>query len=485
MSHGSFYAGGREPTRACPLARERMGAAAAVDAKMEGVSTPAENAPLPDNHGATPPAECDVLIVGAGPAGSAAAAWLARRGIDVVLTDRAPLGRDKTCGDGLTPRAMAELRRLGLDDWAGERISIKGLRLRGFGAEHEIPWPAGRFGQRGSAVPRRVLDRALAEKAAGEGAQLFAGWGARITGTSDVMGGVVPAEVTLTPPRDFEGDSAGPRPISARVVIGADGARSSIGRALGRRWHRDLPFAVAARSYMTSDAHDLPWIGSDLELRDADGAIAPGYGWVFPLGDGSVNLGVGALATSNRPANVNVRELLAAYVPKVREEWGLHGEPRDVASAFLPMGGAVSGVAGPNWALTGDAAGLINPLNGEGIDYGLEAGRLLAGVVAEHLDSRDPLGAGALTKVWPQVLREEFGPSFALARQLATLLTYPRFLPAVGPIGMGSSALMQAAVRCMGNVVTEDDADLVSALWRGAGKGNRALDRLRGRPLFA
>ena len=470
-----------------------MGAAARVGAKMEDVSTPAENAPLPDNAanaapagtgataGHTPPAECDVLIVGAGPAGSAAAAWLARRGIDVVLTDRAPLGRDKTCGDGLTPRAMAELRRLGLDEWAGERISIKGLRLRGFGAEHEIPWPSGRFGQRGSAVPRRVLDRALAEKAADEGARLFAGWGARITGTSDVMGGVVPTEVTLSGPRE-EGSEQ--RQIAARVVIGADGARSSIGRALGRRWHRDLPFAVAARSYMTADAHDLPWIGSDLELRDAAGAIAPGYGWVFPLGDGSVNLGVGALATSNRPANVNVRELLAAYVPKVREEWGLHGEPREVASAFLPMGGAVSGVAGPNWALTGDAAGLINPLNGEGIDYGLEAGRLLAGVVAEHLDSRDPHGAGALTAVWPQVLREEFGPSFALARQLATLLTYPRFLPAVGPIGMGSTVLMQAAVRCMGNVVTEDDADLVSTLWRGAGRGNKAIDRLRGRPLF-
>lgn len=483
-----------------------MGAAARVGAKMEDVSTPAENAPFPDNAadaatagtgataGHTPPAECDVLIVGAGPAGSAAAAWLARRGIDVVLTDRAPLGRDKTCGDGLTPRAMAELRRLGLDEWAGERISIKGLRLRGFGAEHEIPWPAGRFGQRGSAVPRRVLDRALAEKAASEGARLYAGWGARITGTSDVMGGVVPTEVTLSGPRGKGGDGpersenggAGTeRQIAARVVIGADGARSSIGRALGRRWHRDLPFAVAARSYMTSDAHDLPWIGSDLELRDAAGAIAPGYGWVFPLGDGSVNLGVGALATSNRPANVNVRELLAAYVPKVREEWGLHGEPREVASAFLPMGGAVSGVAGPNWALTGDAAGLINPLNGEGIDYGLEAGRLLAGAVAEHLDSRDPHGAGALTAVWPQVLREEFGPSFALARQLATLLTYPRFLPAVGPIGMGSTVLMQAAVRCMGNVVTEDDADLVSTLWRGAGRGNKAIDRLRGRPLFA
>lgn len=450
-----------------------------VDAKMGGVSETAENAPRRTPESPTPPAECDVLIVGAGPAGSAAATWLARRGIDVVLTDRAPLGRDKTCGDGLTPRAMAEMRRLGLFEWAGERISIQGLRLRGFGAEHEIPWPAGRFGRRGSAVPRRELDRALAEKAADSGARLHAGWAARITGTSDVRGGVTPSEVTLSGPGGEK------QQIAARVVVGADGARSSVGRALGRRWHRDLPFAVAARSYMTADAHDRPWIGSDLELRDAAGAIQPGYGWVFPLGDGSVNLGVGALATSDRPANVNVRELLAAYVPKVREEWGLHGEPREVASAFLPMGGAVSGVAGPNWALTGDAAGLINPLNGEGIDYGLEAGRLLAGVVAEHLESADPLGAGALTKVWPHVLREEFGPSFALARRLAALLTYPQFLPAVGPIGMGSPALMKAAVRCMGNVVTEDDADLVSALWRGFGKGNRLIDRVQGRPLFA
>ncbi|WP_442891647.1 geranylgeranyl reductase family protein [Dietzia sp.] len=446
-----------------------------------------------------PPASCDVLVVGAGPAGSAAATWLARRGIDVVVVDRQPLGRDKTCGDGLTPRAMAEMRRLGLEDWATDRIEIRGLRLRGFGAEHEIPWPAGRFGDRGSAVPRRTLDGKLAETAAEAGATLLPGWGARITGTSAVMGersdersarrgmgrfasgGPVqsPESIELSGP-----DGTGkPRPIEARVVIGADGARSSIGRALGRRWHRDLPYAVAARSYIDSDKHAEPWIGSDLELRDADGRVQPGYGWVFPLGDGTVNLGVGALATDARPAAVNVRELLAAYVPVVREHWGLRGEPRDMASAFLPMGGAVSGIAGPNWALTGDAAALINPLNGEGIDYGLEAGRLLAPLVEEHLAAADPADA-PLTRAWPALLREEFGFSFSLARRLAGLLTYPSFLPKAGPLGMGSELLMTAAVRCMGNVVTPDDADLVSALWRGAGRGHRALDKVQGRPLF-
>lgn len=460
---------------------------------MDGVSEGREaSIPPVDAGGVTldpPPERCDVLVVGAGPAGSAAATWLARRGIDVVLVDKAPLGRDKTCGDGLTPRALAEMRRLGLDDWATDRIAIRGLRLDGFGAHHEIPWPAGRFGTRGSAVPRRELDWRLAERAAEAGARLHPGWGARISGTSAVTtpkGPVaVPDSLVLAGPEGAAGTPpGGRRPIEATVVIGADGARSSIGRALGRRWHRDLPYAVAARAYMRADRHDEPWIGSDLELRDASGAVQPGYGWVFPLGNGFVNVGVGALATDARPAAVNVRELLAAYVPVVREKWGLRGDPEEVASAFLPMGGAVTGIAGPNWALTGDAAALINPLNGEGIDYGLEAGRLLAPLVEGVLASGDPRGGAGLTEAWPALLREEFGASFALARRLAGLLTYPSFLPRFGPVGMASPRLMTAAVRCMGNVVTADDADLVSAMWRGFGAGHRVLDRLGGRPLF-
>ncbi|NCL74945.1 Menaquinone reductase [Rhodococcus sp. YH1] len=192
---------------------------------------------------------------------------------------------------------------------------------------------------------------------------------------------------------------------------------------------------------------------------------------MFPLGTGEVNIGVGTLATAKRPAAGSLRPLIELYASRRRGEWGL-GETTRVASALLPMGGAVSGVAGRNWALIGDAAACVNPLNGEGIDYGLEGGRLVAGV----------LGADDLTQLWPALLRERYGRAFSAARRLAGLLTLPRFLPATGPVGMGSTALMTVAVRVMGNLVTERDEDLVARAWRAGGGASLRWDR---RPLFA
>jgi flavin-dependent dehydrogenase len=131
----------------------------------------------------------------------------------------------------------------------------------------------------------------------------------------------------------------------------------------------------------------------------------------------------------------------------------------------------VSGVAGRNWALVGDAAGCVNPLNGEGIDYGLETGRTVV----------DLFGADDWSQVWPVTLREHYGEAFSVARRLAGLLTVPRFLPAAGPVGMRSRALMTVALRVMGNLVTDEDRDLVARAWRTAGRLSRRFDD---RPLF-
>ena len=157
----------------------------------------------------------------------------------------------------------------------------------------------------------------------------------------------------------------------------ADGVRSPLGKVLGREWHRDTVYGVAGRCYVSSTKPDDPWISSHLELRGQDGEILSGYGWLFPLGTdaGGVNLGVGTLATAKRPADVAIKPLMGFYADERREEFELGDELRMPTSALLPMGGAVSNVAGPNWALIGDAAACVNPLNGEGIDYGLETGR--------------------------------------------------------------------------------------------------------------
>jgi geranylgeranyl reductase family protein len=410
------------------------------------------------------PASTDVLVVGAGPAGSAAAAWAARSGRDTVLVDAAVFPRDKTCGDGLTPRAIAELDRLGLDDWVRAHTVNHGLRAHGFGQTLLLPWPGGSLPAYGSAVARTELDDHLRTTAMKSGAIGIDGAravevrrdGARVAAVRFETGG-----------ESFE--------LGCRTLIVADGVRSPLGKLLGRTWHRDTVYGVAGRSYVDSGMSDDPWISSHLELRGESGEILSGYGWIFPLGDGSVNLGVGTLATAKRPAEVALRPLMRHYADQRREDFELSGDLRRPTSAMLPMGGAVSHVAGPNWALIGDAAACVNPLNGEGIDYGLETGRMLV----ELLDTVSGDGLGT---AWPALLREHYGESFSIARRLAGLVTVPRLLPTLGPAGMRSDWLMTLALRWMGNLVTDEDRDRAARIWRWAGRRSVRFDE---RPPFS
>jgi geranylgeranyl reductase family protein len=399
----------------------------------------------------------DVVVVGAGPSGSSAAAWAARAGHEVLVVDSSKFPRDKACGDGLTPRAVAELGRLGLGDWLDGRIRHHGLRLAGFGTEVEVRWPGPSFPAVSSAVPRTELDDRVRHAAEDAGASMLLGSKA-VDVSRDSAGRVT--EVVL----------ANGRRLACRWLIVADGARSTLGRTLGRRWHQQTVYGVAARAYLRSPRASEPWISSDLELRSPDGQVLPGYGWIFPLGNGEVNLGVGALATAKRPADVALRPLIGHYTELKRSSWGLEGAPRAISSALLPMGGAVSGVAGPNWMLVGDAAACVNPLNGEGIDYGIETGRLAADLLTDGA-SRE------MSTAWPALLQEHYGAGFSVARRLGLMLTLPRFLPMAGPLGMRSARLMDIMVRVMGNLVTDEDADWVARLWRTAGAGSRLVDR--------
>jgi geranylgeranyl reductase family protein len=413
------------------------------------------------------PASADVLVVGAGPAGSGAAAWAARAGLDVLLTDAATFPRDKTCGDGLTPRAVGELIGLGLEDWLRAHTVNQGLRAHGFGQTLLLPWPGGAAGSGlpdwGSAVARTELDDHLRTTAIKSGASAVDG--ARAV---DVRrdGDRVDAVVFKT--------ADGPREVACRHLIVADGVRSPLGKVLGREWHRDTVYGVAGRCYVESGMSDDPWISSHLELRDAEGDILSGYGWIFPLGTGEVNVGVGTLATAKRPADIAIKPLMTFYADQRRPEFDLGTQLRMPTSALLPMGGAVSNVAGPNWALIGDAAGCVNPLNGEGIDYGLETGRLLAQMLAA--------GDHDLATAWPAVLTEHYGEAFSIARRLAGLVTVPWVLPRFGPAGMRSEWLMTLALRWMGNLVTDEDRDRAARVWRWAGRRSIARDA---RPPFS
>lgn len=406
--------------------------------------------------------ETEVLVVGAGPAGSSAAAWAARNGHEVTIIDKEKFPRDKPCGDGLTPRAVKELTSLGLSDWLSTKPRNIGLRAAGFGQELLLPWKSPSLPEWGSAVPRTELDNQILQVAKDSGANVQDGFAAEDV---EVVNGSINKVITKSENEIVE--------YKVKNVIIADGVRSHLGRKLNRTWHRDTAYGVAARAYIKSERHDDPWISSHLELRGAENEILSGYGWIFPQGNGEVNIGVGTLATQKRPAEINLRALMSQYTEEQRENWKLEGELRLPWSAMLPMGGAVSGVAGNNYMFIGDAAGCVNPLNGEGIDYGLETGRLAAQLInTEH----------NFSQVWPTLLKDQYGYAFSIARRLAGYLTIPGLLPALGPIGMRSRSLMKVALRVMGNLVTPEDEDLVARIWRKSGALSVKVDH---RPPFS
>jgi geranylgeranyl reductase family protein len=403
----------------------------------------------------------DVLVVGAGPGGSSAATHLARLGRDVLLADGAVFPRDKACGDGLTPRAVAELQNLKLDHILQGGPVNNGLRGHGFGRSLMLPWNGPHLPKHGSAIARTVLDNALRDAALDAGATGLDGHKAVDV---ELTNGRLTAVVLRGRERTLR--------VEAEHVIVADGGKSHLGRILGREWHKETVFGVASRAYATSPMADDPWITSHLELRDDTGRMMGGYGWVFPLGNGLVNVGAGTLATSKRPANINLRKLTEEYARQRRDEWEL-GELTGYGSAPLPMGGAVSNVAGRNWMLIGDAAACINPLNGEGIDYALETGRL----AAEHIVESGP--GSDFTASWPAELYAEYGEAFSIARRLGILITHERLLAMSGPIGMRIPAIMAVAFRVMGNLVTPEDSDVIAKAWRTAGRASLRIDRRR------
>ncbi|GAC67940.1 geranylgeranyl reductase family protein [Gordonia soli] len=435
---------------------------------VQGTARTAAGPVASDSAGANSPVplRADVLVVGAGPGGAAAAAHAVAAGRDVVLLDAATFPRDKTCGDGLTPRAVAELSTLGMADHLADRPRIDGLALHGWGARQEIRWPSsGRFPDHGSAVARTEFDDAVRDFAVRRGAHMVQGAKA-----VDVeMSGDRIASVIV----EHDGRR---HPIAVDQVIVADGVRSPLGKRLGREWHRDTAYGVAARAYVRSGRADDHWMGSHLELRGPDGDLLPGYGWVFPLGAAGghqLNVGVGALATSRRPAQMALRPILEHYTESVRAEWAIDGPPTSITSALLPMGGAVTGVAGRNWMLIGDAAACVNPLNGEGIDYALETGRLAAELLGER--------HGDHTHIWRDLLVDHYGLAFSAARRLAGVLTVPSAVPLLGRPGIRSGRLMSLVVRVMGNLVTPEDSDLVARAWRTAGRVSTQVDH---RPPF-
>jgi geranylgeranyl reductase family protein len=368
----------------------------------------------------------DLLIIGAGPGGSAAAITAARAGLRVTMFEKGPHGRDKVCGDGLTPRAVAALGELKIDLSPAHRID--GLRMIAGKKTRELAWPASeRFPGHGAVWPRQRFDNHLMDVAAEAGAEIRYETEALPVLEGDRVVGV---------------DAGGER-YTAPLTILAAGAQGAAAKVLGAERDPDEPFGLAIRAYAPTPRHAERHLEACLSLRDEHGTPVPGYGWMFPAGDGTVNIGVGALSTMKGFKKLNLNKLLDQYAAIVRPTWSI-GDYVDKPRAWrLPMSSTKR--HGPGWVAVGDAAGFVNPMNGEGIDYALESGML---AVEQYL--ADPAQAPAN---YDRLVGERFDAFLRTGRRFSFLIGHPWLLRPGLRIAVGTQTTADITLAVMGNLI--------------------------------
>jgi geranylgeranyl reductase family protein len=386
----------------------------------------------------------DVLVVGAGPAGATAAYHLARHGIDVVAVDRAAFPREKVCGDGLTPRAVLALRRMGVDTDDPGFARVVGLRVRSRYATVELPWPElASFPGYGLVRTRLDFDDLLVRRAVAAGARLLERTEALAPIRDD--GWVRGARV--------RGPDGGEGAIEARFVLAADGAPSRFAAAAGVRRDGGRPLGIAARRYHRVGYDPGPWLESWLDLWEGD-ALLPGYGWVFPLPDGALNVGAGLLNTFRGFRDVSAQRLFDAFL---RQLDGFSEETAvgPVRSGPLPMGFSRAPLAVPGLLVLGDAAGIVNPFNGEGITYAMESAEVAAELVHDALVRGRP----ALAGTYPTVLRERYGRYYAMGRAWVRMIGNPTVMRTATRYGLPRPTVMRFAMRVLANLTDGREGD--------------------------
>jgi menaquinone-9 beta-reductase len=410
----------------------------------------------------------DVIVVGAGPAGSTTAFYLATAGLDVLLLEKTHFPREKVCGDGLTPRAVKALTAMGVpiaesDGW----LRNKGLRIIGGGGRIELPWPdLSSYPGFGLVRSRLDFDEILARHAQKAGARLLEG--VNVTGPllDDRTG-----RMTGVTARETINDESRERTFRGRLVVAADGNSSRLSVAMGLAKRDDRPLGVAVRSYYTTPRHDDDYLEAWLDLWDGD-KLLPGYGWIFGMGDGTSNVGLGLLNTSEAFGNIDYRAMLRRWLAAMPAEWGLNEETRTapVRGAALPMGFNRTPHYTRGLLLAGDSGGMVNPFNGEGIAYALEAGEIAARIIVQALARPTAAGAETVLHTYPQQLKDAWGGYYTLGRTFVHAIGHPTFMRFATRHGVKRPYIMRFTMKLLGNLTEPRGGDAVDRLLNALSK---------------
>jgi menaquinone-9 beta-reductase len=410
-----------------------------------------------------PADDADVIVVGAGPAGSTTAYYLAQTGLDVLMLEKSTFPREKVCGDGLTPRGVRALAAMGIsgseqDGW----VRNKGLRVIGAGKRLELPWPElSSYPGYGLVRPRTDLDQMLARRAQKAGARLLEG----VTVTGPVLGERT-GRITGVAAKQADGEHT----YRARVIVAADGNSSRLSVAMGLRKRDDRPLGVAVRTYYQSPRHDDDYLESWLDLWDGD-RLLPGYGWIFGMGDGTSNVGLGLLNTSAAFGHTDYHALLRKWLEGMPAEWGFTEENRTqpIRGAALPMGFNRTPHYYQGLLLVGDAGGMVNPFNGEGIAYAMESGEILARTIAQALARARRTETERVLAGYPRALAQAYGGYYALGRVFVKAIGRPGLMRFATEHAMSRPALMGFVVKLLANL-TDPGGDASDRLVNGLSK---------------
>jgi menaquinone-9 beta-reductase len=418
-------------------------------------AAPRPASPDPATPPMAPADSADVIVVGAGPAGSSTAFHLAQAGLDVLMLEKSHFPREKVCGDGLTPRGVKQLLSMGIplnpeDGW----FPNKGLRIIGGGVRLELEWPdLASYPGYGMMRSRRGFDEALARAASKAGVRLLEG--VNVTGpVLDERTGRITGVTART------GEDGAPRSYRARLVVAADGNSSRLSLAMGLAKRDDRPLGVAVRTYYTSPRHDDDYLESWLELWDGD-RLLPGYGWIFGAGDGTSNVGLGLLNTSAAFQHTDYRALLRRWLAGMPAEWGYTEEHRTepIRGAALPMGFNRTPHYTRGLLLAGDAGGMVNPFNGEGIAYAMESGEIAARVITQALARPDRASTERALQGYPQALRDAYGGYYTLGRKFVGAIGHPWVMKFATRHGMPRPAVMRLVLKLLANLTEPQGGD--------------------------